>query len=138
LGQAQRRMEVFALLRPAGRREQALMTVGSLYGQADQKKKQTEKRGHERLRAGAQGAHSRQGRDGCREAQKVLFRAHPGSSRMRDFSDSRGSPVLANIIDDLVARGWSLQPGFISQSLTTDRKSTRLNSSHVKISYAVF
>ncbi|HLV17242.1 MAG TPA: 2OG-Fe(II) oxygenase [Pseudomonas sp.] len=38
---------------------------------------------------------------------------------MRDFSDSRGSPVLANIIDDLVARGWSLQPGFISQSLTT-------------------
>lgn len=26
--------------------------------------------------------------------------------------------MLANIIDDLVARGWSLQPGFVSQSLT--------------------
>src|SRR5690606_40944565 len=29
-------------------------------------------------------------------------------------------------------------PAFVSASLRTDRKSTRLNSSHVKISYAVF
>src|SRR5690606_40505344 len=28
--------------------------------------------------------------------------------------------------------------GFISRDITGDRKSTRLNSSHVKISYAVF
>jgi len=34
-------------------------------------------------------------------------------------SDTLGTPVLANIIDDLVALGWSLQPGFISPSLTT-------------------
>ncbi|HTN30025.1 MAG TPA: 2OG-Fe(II) oxygenase [Pseudomonas sp.] len=27
--------------------------------------------------------------------------------------------MLANIIDDLVARGWSVQPHFLSQSLTT-------------------
>src|SRR3989442_4346296 len=33
---------------------------------------------------------------------------------------------------------FALQVGQVSESVTVDRKSTRLNSSHVRISYAVF
>src|SRR5690625_5964779 len=36
------------------------------------------------------------------------------------------------------ARGWRLDRAKADPSLLTDRKSTRLNSSHVAISYAVF
>src|SRR5690606_39288850 len=38
----------------------------------------------------------------------------------------------------LYMSGYLLQPGVVEQVAGLDRKSTRLNSSHVKISYAVF
>src|SRR5690349_23653981 len=33
---------------------------------------------------------------------------------------------------------WQVRQRYLRDTLTTDRKSTRLNSSHVEISYAVF
>src|SRR5690606_39851319 len=51
------------------------------------------------------------------------FEWHPISQKMAFFWDSRGNYIL-------------LQSRYAGEFL--DRKSTRLNSSHVKISYAVF
>src|SRR5436309_4687022 len=68
------------------------------------------------------------------------LRTHPGASRRR------GDPVPA-IGSEVLASGWyTLGKGAVmtllvpttTPDITPDRKSTRLNSSHVKISYAVF
>src|SRR5436309_7564066 len=68
----------------------------------------------------------------------TLFRSG-GDERRRD--DGRlGSAAVRPAGDDLVAdreRGPGREPGRAGHHLE-DRKSTRLNSSHVKISYAVF
>src|SRR5690606_40500027 len=47
------------------------------------------------------------------------------------------SPVIWNIEPASVAHYYMEMPGFPPISYSQDRKSTRLNSSHVKISYAV-
>src|SRR5690606_39765298 len=46
-----------------------------------------------------------------------------------------GGPALGELTRRLGARATAPLPGFVDEE---DRKSTRLNSSHVKISYAVF
>src|SRR5207302_10690979 len=51
---------------------------------------------------------------------------------------SQHAHVTAQSLDDLTWRRLEGHNGRISQLLAQDRKSTRLNSSHVKISYAVF
>src|SRR5690606_25335656 len=50
-----------------------------------------------------------------------------------------GHDDLARLAELLQARGLELEADLLSDDLAAgDRKSTRLNSSHVKISYAVF
>src|SRR3989442_8965623 len=57
----------------------------------------------------------------------TLFRSHSSSGGRSRARRSRGDPG-----DDLMARSPS------HEVIARDRKSTRLNSSHVRISYAVF
>src|SRR5690606_40081055 len=45
---------------------------------------------------------------------------------------------MKRLVSDLLMLARSQRPGFLEQVADEDRKSTRLNSSHVKISYAVF
>src|SRR5207249_12194609 len=73
---------------------------------------------------------------------------HPGSSEVRLFQ--RGIAGAArhreieiraphsNLMVDFHTPGQLNQPGFRKLLARGDRKSTRLNSSHVSISYAVF
>src|SRR5207244_12223481 len=62
-----------------------------------------------------------------------------GSSTLRDQSNQRlpGSARVASVNSCTRPNHRSDQSGFVL-NLTTDRKSTRLNSSHQIISYAVF
>src|SRR5690606_40072550 len=46
------------------------------------------------------------------------------------------SAIVQGIVEGTIE--WETDPDFGYQVATSDRKSTRLNSSHVKISYAVF
>src|SRR2546429_7394814 len=46
--------------------------------------------------------------------------------------------ALASPLYPLYQQAWGLQPSHITQIFVADRKSTRLNSSHGYISYAVF
>src|SRR3712207_7405919 len=58
----------------------------------------------------------------------------PASAEDRDLDDEllfRGYPIYGNVVDDL-------EYDNVSESGGLDRKSTRLNSSHANISYAVF
>src|SRR5436309_11197618 len=48
------------------------------------------------------------------------------------------SEVVAHGLDEIATRAIDLRVRRIDMVLLGDRKSTRLNSSHVKISYAVF
>src|SRR5690349_23757909 len=48
------------------------------------------------------------------------------------------SPVSIDLFSWIDSEYFSVNWGFTFDSLTVDRKSTRLNSSHVEISYAVF
>src|SRR5207248_9853371 len=65
---------------------------------------------------------------------------HPERSRLaRDRAPEPVSPArAAPAADDAVARGSSLGRGSGAAQAVQDRKSTRLNSSHRTISYAVF
>src|SRR5690606_41723589 len=65
----------------------------------------------------------------------TLFRSREDLSHIIRDADSKG-PVFASTLADVI-----LAAGFrriVQGEPTEDRKSTRLNSSHVKISYAVF
>src|SRR5207302_10742693 len=61
-----------------------------------------------------------------------------GSSRPRAAKsfDQRGLVLHCGSFSKTLAPGWRV--GWVAAGRFRDRKSTRLNSSHVKISYAVF
>src|SRR5207249_12026448 len=61
----------------------------------------------------------------------ALLLALPGTA----FNDDTRA---AGLLDSLAGAGASEPPGPMQQFAGLDRKSTRLNSSHVSISYAVF
>src|SRR2546428_9714796 len=76
----------------------------------------------------------------------TLFRSLWGARRTKDAGEAATHLLgLAAIVScSLVALGWSLNRitmellGAENDVITLDRKSTRLNSSHDQISYAVF
>src|SRR2546430_11736663 len=70
-----------------------------------------------------------------RPPRSTLF---PYTTLFRSFASSSGTPdasVEPSLVSTLFA---STTPGVISDVFREDRKSTRLNSSHSQISYAVF
>src|SRR3712207_8322776 len=69
----------------------------------------------------------------------TLFRSR-GSFREGDGAAVVGSPFLETMDHSRQERLFAESPGRISppSQVSTDRKSTRLNSSHANISYAVF
>src|SRR5436305_11955079 len=66
---------------------------------------------------------TRRSSDLLRPAPRVRVEVH-AADRARQFDDHRGAAVVA--------------PAEAAVNVKLDRKSTRLNSSHVRISYAVF
>src|SRR5437773_6272391 len=64
----------------------------------------------------------------------TLFRSQCGSDGLRHHR------LLLGITHffDRGARFWRRRPGAVQNRAPRDRKSTRLNSSHITISYAVF
>src|SRR5256884_7301640 len=75
--------------------------------------------------------------DGCSSSPPISVRLSPSSPQTIDQGQTVG--ITATLTNDMSSKGvaWSLTgPGSLSNS--TDRKSTRLNSSHGYISYAVF
>src|SRR3712207_7509488 len=67
----------------------------------------------------------------------TLFRSRPGDRR--DAVPLQGEVVaVAPVVDDREARQPSGRRGLGCGGGAEDRKSTRLNSSHANISYAVF
>src|SRR2546430_10203256 len=53
----------------------------------------------------------------------------PPAQQSLETDDPAGADILLRLVD---------QPQFVSGNCASDRKSTRLNSSHSQISYAVF
>src|SRR3989442_8816804 len=70
----------------------------------------------------------------------TLFRSHPGLDCFRRGRVFRSSSFLALLFGWLSILDWSggRIAGAFDAATPEDRKSTRLNSSHVRISYAVF
>src|SRR3989442_11129281 len=64
------------------------------------------------------------------ERTALLLHVHTSNYRIQGFTESPGAAALAEL-----AHGHGLR---LYDDLGRDRKSTRLNSSHVRISYAVF
>src|SRR2546430_7647266 len=71
--------------------------------------------------------------------------AGPYLDVIRRVRDAVRVPVVAyqvsgefSLIKAAAARGWIDERAAVLETLTGDRKSTRLNSSHSQISYAVF
>src|SRR5690606_41849944 len=60
-----------------------------------------------------------------------------GSFGRTDFRAYLGEQ-LSDTAAFSIAGAWLKNDGYVEDPVTRDRKSTRLNSSHVKISYAVF
>src|SRR5690606_18349431 len=107
---------------------------------ADQGRHRVLGRVHEQVR------HVREGRTGRREADPAVTRttlraAPPGARRL---VNRLLAILVALVLWHLFARGPGSASGFptplesAESAAGLDRKSTRLNSSHVKISYAVF
>src|SRR2546422_6662889 len=75
----------------------------------------------------------------------TLFRSHPGQRRPREMapggraglSEGRDAQAHADL-EGAVRRRRAVRRGRRGRTLSQDRKSTRLNSSHGYISYAVF
>src|SRR5690606_41604326 len=63
---------------------------------------------------------------------------HDHRGLVRELGDEVLAPQLGRIDLELTRRGLDQPLQQIARLGTADRKSTRLNSSHVKISYAVF
>src|SRR5438067_5208962 len=63
--------------------------------------------------------------------------AQPAEIRQRP-PRRRRLQVLQHVVTDHQVKGRRCAVGLDAPALPTDRKSTRLNSSHVSISYAVF
>src|SRR3712207_6973572 len=73
----------------------------------------------------------------------TLFRSHEDEVRPPRLVTSHGEAEAADVgaaggVDDHVVRLHRLVRGEGGEGLAVDRKSTRLNSSHANISYAVF
>src|SRR5690606_40404412 len=70
----------------------------------------------------------------------TLFRSHRGDLRQGQAQALRKRSVFQQPGDEQVQGADAASPGgrFEAFEADADRKSTRLNSSHVKISYAVF
>src|SRR5690606_41648177 len=66
----------------------------------------------------------------------TLFRSTPDSSAIVTAIIAMARSLKLNVVGEGVET--EQQRAFLQQHGCTDRKSTRLNSSHVKISYAVF
>src|SRR3712207_7808905 len=62
----------------------------------------------------------------------TLFRSHELDPLQPDRNDD------VPLVDGLDVAGISINRRLASEEVTADRKSTRLNSSHANISYAVF
>src|SRR5438874_8375212 len=62
----------------------------------------------------------------------TLFRSY------RDLASAKVPPVTIRATNSVVALDAPVRLGIHHSELEKDRKSTRLNSSHVEISYAVF
>src|SRR5256885_12524241 len=75
-------------------------------------------------------------RSGLSSAAETISALMPVfQTRLSSFSRSSTMPASALAFRRLASTPWSVQD---SPSSLTDRKSTRLNSSHLVISYAVF
>src|SRR5437868_10438642 len=68
----------------------------------------------------------------------TLFRSIPDNDKVLSVAFAPGGKWLASGTAANVVRVWDAATGRGLVTLPRDRKSTRLNSSHVSISYAVF
>src|SRR5699024_11993822 len=68
----------------------------------------------------------------------VPYRARHGLVCGWQYQRGLGSSPAAPLLDDITANFFYLRSLGMSREQDEDRKSTRLNSSHVSISYAVF
>src|SRR3712207_7722210 len=73
----------------------------------------------------------------------TLFRSPSAYAVLKEFGGlkvvfDRGNPYVFHIDPTLATTGWFEYGWLLGQPLFPDRKSTRLNSSHANISYAVF
>src|SRR5437773_3830434 len=67
----------------------------------------------------------------------TLFRSGVGPRVLSDGRRHHGEVALGVLVEILVEIG-AQRRRHVTQSIKVDRKSTRLNSSHITISYAVF
>src|SRR5256885_2538957 len=68
----------------------------------------------------------------------LLFVAHPESSILQTIVDAAGGPELPVMVSQRMKLLWAYESKLPADGPGSDRKSTRLNSSHLVISYAVF
>src|SRR5690349_22751375 len=69
----------------------------------------------------------------------TLFEVHEAASIIQEAADEEANIIFGTVIDPKMkdeVKVTVIATGF--DAATRDRKSTRLNSSHVEISYAVF
>src|SRR3989442_12020843 len=69
--------------------------------------------------------------------RSIEFQAH-GRGYLGPFAQEPATSWAAPHLAGIACRILSLRPDLKPFEMKTDRKSTRLNSSHVRISYAVF
>src|SRR5690606_41238988 len=69
--------------------------------------------------------------------ERLVWRSTP-SSRIENRGEVRFRPSVPDATEIDIDLYYRLPGGMLARLLALDRKSTRLNSSHVKISYAVF
>src|SRR5204863_5695220 len=67
-----------------------------------------------------------------------LLKSHHGFETLRDSRDSRDFPLTLYLLSLSLSSAKMLNAKRKEKRGDEDRKSTRLNSSHVEISYAVF
>src|SRR3712207_6943726 len=69
----------------------------------------------------------------------TLFRSHAAqAAEGRPAATPADREEGARLVDAVERIRWRLRHGQVPRALDLDRKSTRLNSSHANISYAVF
>src|SRR3712207_8670320 len=74
------------------------------------------------------------------KANVVIFDEELSGAQVRNLEDSLGVKVIdrTTLILEIFARRAKSREAKLQVELAQDRKSTRLNSSHANISYAVF
>src|SRR5690242_20790321 len=73
-----------------------------------------------------------------REVRRHPVEYHPEPGLVRCIDEALERRRLAEPRRRRIEPGWLIAPARIERMLREDRKSTRLNSSHMSISYAVF